>query len=360
MGNFASQSVKVVMDEGSGSDAIPAEMKAATSSGRARWWVMAGVGVLLIAAVAGILATRSSPSPTNAKGVVATAPGQPAVGTGYLANESDGVIFLQWTNTDNDLSGTAQVEVLGGSPPNQSISTHTVSVTGQLNGSTITLSFEGGTQVFGTLSGGSFTVNFPQQDGSLAPVTFHSASAAEFNQALAALQGTTGSVNNQAAAAETVTSQQQSIDRSASRVSGDISSLSSDSSQLSGTLDSYAKDLSQAQSDLASEAKLEGQVIAEANAGTGQDQVCTDSDTVASDEDTVASDGDSVSSDADSTESDLNTVRTDISNLQGDFSALQSAQAQRPSYSDGAPSQDQVNQAVAAAREGHQRCPRCC
>ena len=81
------------------------------------------------------------------------------------------------------------------------MSTKTITVTGQLQGSTIALSFNGGTEVFGTLSDGSFAVNFPQPDGSLGPITFHSATASDFNQALSALQGNTGSVNSQAAAA---------------------------------------------------------------------------------------------------------------------------------------------------------------
>lgn len=273
------------------------------------------------------------------------------MGNGYLAHAADGVIFIQWTQNGTAISGTAQVDTLSGTPPNQSVSTKTISVTGQLQGSTITLSFDGGTEVFGTLSGGSFTVNFPQPDGSLGPVTFTSASASDFNQALAALQGNTGAQNSQAAAANQLAAEKGAIDKASAAVSSDITYLSQAPAALSATLGPFTKDLSQAQADLAATAKLEQQVIAEAQSGTDPNQVCTDSDSVATDADSVGTDGDSVSTDADGTETELGQVRGAISQVQQDFAALQNAQSQLPSYSDGAPTQSDVNQAVAAAQQ---------
>jgi hypothetical protein len=316
-------------------------------------WIVTGLAVAVIAAAIGIFVTRSSGTgPTSQNtGSFTQSQNQSAVGKGYLANESDGVIFIQWTQTGSELSGSAQVETLTGSPPNQTVNTKTISVVGQFSGSTITLSFDNGNEVFGTLADGSFTVNFPQQDGSLAPVTFTSATAARFNQALATLQGTTGSVNSQAAEANTVNSEEQSIGHAVAAVESDISGVQQDVGQLSSSLGSFGKDLSQAQTDLTSTSQMEQQVINEAHSGTDPDQVCSDSDRVASDLDTVASDGDSVSSDADSTETALTTVRNDISSLQQNASAMQTALAQRPSYTDGAPSQSAINGAVSAAKQ---------
>lgn len=318
-------------------------------------WIPVLVGVVLIGGLAAVLvnlrSSSNSTSPASVSGTTSTVPGQGAVGTGYLATDSGDVIFIQWTQSGTSVNGTAEVDTLSGTPPNQSVSTKTINVTGQLQGSTITLSFNGGTEVFGTLSGGSFTVNFPQTDGSLAPVTFTSATATQFNQALAALQGTTGAVNSQAAAANQLAAEKAAIDRASAAVSSDINGLSQDVSSLSGSLGPFTKDLGQAQNDLAATAKLEQQVIGEAQGGTDPNQVCSDSDTVGSDADTVGSDGDTVSSDADNTESDATTVRTDIANLQQAFASLQNAQSQLPSYSDGAPTQDSVNQAVGAAQQ---------
>ena len=278
---------------------------------------------------AGRAARSGNPSTKAATGGAGASrlTGQPAVGNGYLANEPGAVVFIQWTESGTDLTGSAQVETLSGSPPNQTVHTDTLTVSGQLQGSTITLSFNGGTEVFGTLSGGSFTVNFPQTDGSLAPVTFSSATAAQFNQALAELQGNTGSADSQAAAADQLAAERAAIDRASSEVSSQLSGLQSDVSSMNSSLGAFSAQLGQEQADLATEAALEQQVITESQNGTDNNQVCSDADTVASDGDTVDSDGDSVSSDADTTESDVTGVRNDIGNLQGAATALQNAQA---------------------------------
>ena len=305
---------------------------------------------LLAAGVFGavVLSQPSAEKPGSAH-TSANNPVPNAVGAGYLANESGAVAFIQWTQSGQNLSGTAQVETLSGYPPNQSVSTDTISVSGQFSGSTIRLSFNGGATVFGTLSGGSFTVNFPQTDGSLAPVTFTAATATQFNQALAVLRGHTGSANQNAAEAETDTSEQQSIDKWASSVEGDISGITQDTGTLSSDLGGFTQDLATAKGDLATVAGEEQTVVTESQNGTDNDQVCDDSDTVQDDADTVGDDGDTVSDTADTVETDLSRLRGDISGIQQDFASLQNAQAQQPSYRDNAPSQDGVNQAVAAA-----------
>ncbi len=324
-----------------------------------RWWWSIPGAVLVVAGVAGgVLATRSNPSPTHANatasqsssGATSNTGNSEAVGTGYLATEPDGVIFLQWTQTGNQLSGSAQYDTLEGTPPNSTVNTQTISVTGSLNGSQITLSFNGGAEVFGTISGGSFSVNFPQQNGQLAPVQFTSATAAQFNQALARLQGNTGSANQNAAAAQQLQKEQQAIDGASQAVSNDISGLQSDASQLSGALGGFGGDIATMQKDLATVAAQEQTVITESHNGTDPNQVCSDSDTDQSDADTVGSDGDTVSSTADGVEGDIRTLRNDISGLQSDFSTLQSDQAALPSYHDGAPGQGAVNEAQASAQ----------
>jgi hypothetical protein len=313
---------------------------------RRGWWAIGAV-IVVVAAVVGAVALAGS-STGNAGLNSKRGATQNAVGSGYLAKESEAIVFIQWNQSGKNLSGSAQVEALSGDPPNQSVSTDTISVSGQINGSTITLSFNDGAKVFGTLSGGTFTVNFPQRDGSLAPVRFTAATASQFNNALTALQGNTGSANESAAAAQAVASEEQSIDKAAQAVEGDISGLSV-TQNLSSDLGEFSADLAQARTDLGTVAQDEQTVITESHNGTDPDQVCSDSDTVQSDADTVGSDGDAVSSTADSVEGDISSLRDDITGLQQDFVTLQRAQSQQPSYNDGAPSQAAVNQAVAAA-----------
>lgn len=315
-----------------------------------RWWA---IPVAILVGISIVAAVVFAQPDVNTPGSIQSANQRSvpnAVGSGYLAKETGAVVFIQWSQSGNNLSGSAQVEALSGSPPNQSVSTNTISVSGQLEGSTITLSFSGGTKVFGTLSGGAFTVNFPQSDGSLAPVTFTAATATQFNQALANLQGNTGSSNQSAAQAETVASEQQLIDKAAAAVKADISNLENDSGTLASDLGGFSHDLAQAQTDLATTAQAERIVITESKNGTDPNQVCSDSDTVQSDADTVGSDGDAVSSTADSVAGDISTLRSDISGIQPDFAYLWGAQSRQPSYRDGAPSQSAVNQAMAAAQ----------
>ena len=315
-----------------------------------RWWAIAGVVIVGATAVLTLalaksptIATRIARRPNNS--TVAN-----AVGSGYLADESNAAFFIQWTRSGNNLSGTAQAESLSGSAPNEVVASSTISVEGQVHGSTITLSFNNGSTVFGTLSGGSFTVNFPQSDGSLAPVTFTSASAVQFNQALSALQRAVGNANISAATAETIASEQQSIDNVAAAVEQDLAGLKAGDESLSNDVGSFANDLAQANTDLGTTVQGEKLVITESENGTNPIQVCSDSITVGSDLITVSSDGDTVSSTADSVESDVSSLRSGISGLQQDFSQLQSAQALQPSYIDGAPSQSEVSQAIATAQ----------
>lgn len=315
-----------------------------------RRWAIPGAIVVAVSIVAAVVfahpaANIPGSSPSANQGAAPN-----AVGSGYLAKEPGAVVFIQWTQTGNNLSGSAQVETLSGSPPSQSVSTNTISVSGQVDGSAITLSFNAGTKVFGTLSAGSFTVNFPQNDGSLAPVAFTEATATQFNQALADLQGNTGSANQSAAKSQAVTSEEQTIDKAAATVEADLSGLNSDSGTLSSDLGGFANDLAQAKADLTTTAQEEQTVIAESRNGTDPNQVCTDSDAVQTDADAVGTDGDAVSTTADSVATDISTLRSDISGIQQHSAYLWGAQSRQPSYRDGAPLQSTVNQAVTAAQ----------
>jgi hypothetical protein len=323
------------------------------------WWSIPGAVILIGAAVGVVFAGARTPtavpnhvaSQTGASSATGATgnTGSGAVGSGYLATGSNYVVFIQWTMSGNDLSGSAQETTLSGSPPNAAVNTQTISVVGSLNGSTITLSFNGGAEVFGTLSGGSFTVNFPQSDGSLAPVTFTSASASRFNAALNSLKGSTGSANQSAAAAQAIAKQQATIDSDASAVQSDIKGLGDDTSSMQSDLVGFTQVLTQAQTDLDTVAQVEQQVQTEARNGTDPGTVCADEGTDDADAGSVDADAGSVSAQAGSIESDISGVRHDISGLNSDFASLGSAQALQPSYHDGAPNQSAVNQAIAAA-----------
>jgi hypothetical protein len=280
-------------------------------------------------------ASTAAVSPTTQTSVQAATQSatQSATGTGYLASVSGSVIFLQWTPRGGRISGTAEVETLTGTPPNQSVSSDLIAVSGQINGSTITLSFNGSARVSGTLSSGSFTVNLRQIDGSVARVTFTAASASQFQQALSALEGTIGTAGKSAGNIQPIAPPPSVIDQPATPANGGTSRLQSDSATLTSHLVAYNQDLSNTEGDLATEAQEAQMVESEAQGGSDPDQICSDSDRVQSDADQVGADGGQVSYAAGGTEHDLSTVRSDVTQI----------------AKDGLPDQSAVNLAVMAA-----------
>ena len=125
----------------------------------------------------------------------------PPIGTGYLAIGTTFVDFIQWNNSNGSLNGSEQTVNTTGQTPNMSTTSGTLQVTGVLHGSSISLSFEGfngGAPVFGTAAGTSVVMNFPQPDGTLAPVTFLKAGVAQFNNAVVQLKNTIQAANESA------------------------------------------------------------------------------------------------------------------------------------------------------------------
>lgn len=147
-----------------------------------------------------LLAGCGSPQATHRVSPPTTT--MPPVGTGYLASGSDFVDFIQWSDNGGDLSGTAQTVTTQGSAPDITTNSGTLTVSGHRDGSQISLSFNSGPQTFGTISGGSFSLDFPQPDGTLAPVTFDPASAQRYNSAVSSLSNDVAQTNQTAANAQ--------------------------------------------------------------------------------------------------------------------------------------------------------------
>jgi len=124
-----------------------------------------------------------------------TAP--PSVGYGYLTASESEVAFLQFTKgPGGELTGSFYDDSLSGPPPNESVQNDTVSFSGSLAGSQLTLSFDGeSAPVFGQLSGSTVNLEVPQGDGSLAEETLVKATPAQYDTALSALQQQANSDN---------------------------------------------------------------------------------------------------------------------------------------------------------------------
>jgi RNA polymerase-interacting CarD/CdnL/TRCF family regulator len=72
-------------------------------------------------------------------------------------------------------------------------------------------------------------LNFPQTDGLLAPITFHSASVVDFNQAVADLKQRIVAANQQASDAQALQQAEHKLDQEAAAVNSDVAGLAQQS-----------------------------------------------------------------------------------------------------------------------------------
>jgi hypothetical protein len=161
---------------------------------RRLWRRLLYLAILIAIVVAALYFTGNLPG-VGGKGGPTSTTLAPPVGSGYLATTASSVIFIQWNQTGAATAGVAQMANVGGQPPHQTIAVKTTTTTGQINGSSAYVDFQGVTQVFGKTAEEGFVLDFPQPDGSLAPVTFRKASAQDYNNALAALRTAVESAN---------------------------------------------------------------------------------------------------------------------------------------------------------------------
>ena len=269
------------------------------------------------------------------------------VGSGYLAAGQDQVVFIEWNDAgDGRYTGTELNDELTGSPPNETVSANTESVSITHTGSQLSLDY-GSEQVLGTYSGQSLVVNYPQQDGSLASVTFHKASTQDYNDALAVLRSTVSRTDDQSATATSIASADGAVDQAASAVAQDFSDLTSAIGGVQPALARVPKDLATAKAHLATTAADEQHARSEP---PQQSQTCSDVDTVVSDADTVQSDADTIQGDADYLQGAFDSVDSPDGHLQSDWQALIGAEAGAPGYpATGAPDPSAVQGLLAKA-----------
>lgn len=314
------------------------------------------LGTVVLCGVALALAGCSTAGPSASAGSGLTIP---PVGSGYLASGSSYVIFIQWIDTNGNVNGTAQNISVADQPPNASTQTDTLSVFGQVNGSRLTLRFSDGNEQFGTMSSSGFTINFPQPDGTLAPITFHAASTADFNRAVDKLRTGISKANTVAANAQRLAQLEQTIDGDASQVATRLAAFGPDERTMSADLQSVLAGVQQTASDLSAVQSAEQQVSAESPTTTYPQGACGDASGVAGDASGVAGDASGVGGDAGAIQADLSPsslgVGSDVTILQNDWSQLANDEKSVPGYQPpNAPSANDVSQALASANSAIQ------
>ena len=296
-------------DETGPRDELPART---TSLSRSRqrspkWaWVL-GVIVLLGAAAGGLFAggvlksgrtsprtpsATRTPSPTSPHTTSPPTNSLPAVGNGYLATGSTGIIYLQWADNAGALTGTLQEVRTTGQPPTETMSSTTGPISGTVTGSQISLSFNGGPDHFGTLTSGGFTINFRLANGLLTPVHFKEASTSQYNLAVARLRAEVTSANTaatvaqqkaaaEAAAAQRLAAEQAAIQTAATTVNTDIASLASAASTVVAQAKQMSGDMQNVTNALATTKAALQHDLALVSAGTKTTECYVASQTVA-------------------------------------------------------------------------------
>lgn len=307
----------------------------------------AGTGAYLVASASNHYHPRNTKHVPNAHSVVSRPPASvPPSSTvpsgasslhGFLADLSNAVIFIQWTQTANAVSGTAQAVYLDSN--GTATTPQREAVQGTIQGSNLTLNVTpdglyGASDLTGTLEGSGFVVSIPNSQGALIPVTFSAGSVADYDTDLAVLDGQATQASNVQAqaqarqqAAAALASQEQQAQRDASTVAGDISGLQGDVQTLSSDVASTKQDLAAEGGDLKTVQQDAAAVESEAKQypGGNSGQVCSDAANAADDANTVADDANTVEDDANSFEDDVSTVTSDISGLQADWNQYLSA-----------------------------------
>jgi len=333
---------------------------------RGRRLLFVPIAVLLIAGgTAGVLlATTSNPQSNGPAAATSTTqvPAGSAEVNGYLASLSNAVIFIQWTESNGQVTGSAEAVYLSDSGAATSPEHETV--TGSIQGSNLTLSVTpdglyGTSDLSGTLQGSGFVLTIPSQSGALVPVSFVAATAAQYDSDVAALSGQATQASNaqaqaqqQAAAAAARQQAEQTASGQAGTVAGDISGLESDAGGFAGDLATMKSDVQTTATDLASTQTAAGQVETEAKQSPGGNdgQVCDDAYQVGDDGYQVGDDAYQVEDDAYQIEDQENTISDDESGLTSDFQSFQQDLSTVPGYSVAqAPTQHSVNSAIAAA-----------
>ena len=257
--------------------------------------------------------------------------------TWVAGSESDAVL-LQLTENGKLVSGTIDATELQSPSATRAQPEH-AAFTGTLDGTALTLTFAEGfgfaTSLAGTLGGSTLSLQIPQSDGSMTPIDLHPGTVSDYNQDVAALQGTASSnaqaataAAEQSAAAAATQAAEQKIDSAGSQVASDMSNINQ---ALSSPPDfsSFDNAINQAKNGLATAQ----QDVARAANESDQSTACGDADSAQGDADSVQGDADSLQGDVDGFTPTTSNLTSLVGTLDSDERSYQGAAAELPSYS---------------------------
>lgn len=209
---------------------------------------------VLAVTIAALCGCGSAALPPAASLLSPAATSQAPVSTGqttYICSGSSQATLLQWTDDNGDLSGTYTYSYLTGTAPQEQVSSSNGNLSGTLNGTAITLDIGFQQPMYGSLSGGTLTLNVPQSDGSYQPGTCTSGTLSAWNSVVSGFDTQASGDNSnevQASASASQASANAAAEQQAQTDMGTLQGLS-----LSSDLSKLSSDLTQTSNDLAAE-----------------------------------------------------------------------------------------------------------
>jgi acylphosphatase len=174
------------------------------SIGRKRWQaILLGAAVAAVVAACGGGGNSSNPAPANGGGTESAQPhsATPALGSAYMYTSSDGggaVGFLSLTNQNGNLSGF----LVQNSASAGGVTTFSYTVTGTVQGVSVSLTVKGNDASTGVTSTGQLRPNgdlqftSPGSNGQVVTTTFRPTTVKQYDDALAQLKATHPSPTN--------------------------------------------------------------------------------------------------------------------------------------------------------------------
>jgi chaperonin cofactor prefoldin len=269
----------------------------------------------------------------------------------YVGKASNAVVYVSWTRSNDSLSGQLTQALAADDVTQGTVNTQRVGFDGTVDGSAVSLRLNGGlgatSTLTGKLDGDTLALDYPGGDGGVITIRLHKGDSVAFNSALAALRDKAASAKQQA---DQVAADQQASEQAAQLADGvrtAIAALDQAAENATATgPDLYQSDLDTISSDLDT-VKSSYEVVTEDVANGYNDTICDDASSVGDDVDNMKSDIDSMHGDVKSNsdpsvlDDDIQYLREQLAQMQGVDPAMLPADA---------PTQDEVDQAIRAAR----------
>lgn len=267
-----------------------------------------------------------------------------SVQKGYLARAANGVLFIQWTRTDDAVTGTLSM-VYANLDDRTEAESASHSFSGIVSGDSVTLTLDSGSNWNGTLDGLGLTLSYTADDGFLQSFNFRSATVDDYNAAVAEVQAGVGEARAETERAKAEAELKRKIDSDVVGVWRDLDNLAQDTASAQSVLEDIPAELERQRNDVATTKAGLAKTLRLA----GYER-CTQAYSTQSDAYAVESDLYSVQSFGYSVDTHLRAAVDALDSLRLRFAALTKRRAALPSYQPSdAPTSEVVSSAIAAA-----------